>query len=90
MPRAIDEQQPALIIYNAGTDVYVNDPLGGLAITEEGIIERDEIVFQQALQNKIPILMVLSGGYHIKSGKIIARSLENLLNKPNLLNNALH
>jgi histone deacetylase 11 len=79
LPKAIEEQTPDLIIYNAGTDIFELDPLGGLLITEKGIIQRDQIVFENAVDNNIPILMVLSGGYHKKSGEIIAKSIINLL-----------
>jgi len=79
LPKAIAEHNPDIIIYNAGTDIFTLDPLGGLSITETGIIERDEFVFKTAIQNNIPILMVLSGGYHKKSGEIVAKSIENLL-----------
>jgi histone deacetylase 11 len=78
LPEAIDIAQPDLIIYNAGTDIYENDPLGGMKISEAGIIKRDEIVFTCALEHKIPILMLLSGGYAAQSAEIVSRSLEHL------------
>ena len=81
LSKAIEKHKPNVIIYNAGTDVYVEDPLGGLWISEQGIIKRDEIVFSAALDNKIPILMLLSGGYHKKSGDIIGKSILNLEQK---------
>lgn len=79
LPVAIADQKPDIIIYNAGTDVFRLDPLGNLAVTEQGIIDRDNYVFDKALENEIPILMVLSGGYHMKSGEIIAKSIEKIL-----------
>jgi histone deacetylase 11 len=78
LPEAIKIAQPDLIIYNAGTDIYENDPLGAMRITEEGIRKRDEIVCACAFEHKIPILMLLSGGYAPQSAGIISRSLENL------------
>lgn len=80
LPHAIKEHKPDLIIYNAGTDIFISDALGGLSITEEGIIKRDEKVFKTAVDNNIPILMLLAGGYHRKSDEIIGKSIENLLN----------
>lgn len=44
---------PEFIIYNAGTDCMEGDPLGRLGITAEGIIQRDEIVFQHCLKTSI-------------------------------------
>jgi len=79
LPRAIEQSSPGLIIYNAGTDVLIGDPLGGMNITAEGIIRRDGIVFQIAIARKIPILMVLSGGYTKKSAGVIGRSIGNIL-----------
>lgn len=85
LPIAIENEKPELLVYNAGTDVYMNDPLGRLSITADGIIERDGFVFDKAIENKIPILMVLSGGYHRKSGAIIAKSILAILEKHNEL-----
>ena len=74
--KEIDEEFKAdFIIYNAGTDILEGDKLGGLSITEQGIIERDEIVVEYALNNKIPIMMVLSGGYQYSNAPLIARSI---------------
>lgn len=54
-----------------------------LNITPEGIIERDEIVFRNCLQNNIPIMMVLSGGYQRDNAEVIAKSVKNLYEKFN-------
>lgn len=51
------------IIYNAGTDIMAGDPLGNCCISPAGIQRRDEVVFKWANHKKIPILMLLSGGY---------------------------
>ncbi|MEE4378183.1 MAG: histone deacetylase [Candidatus Competibacteraceae bacterium] len=77
--QAIDCYAPDLIIYVAGTDVLSLDPLGGMNISEQGVIARDADVFSQALANRIPILMLLSGGYGRENAQVIARSVEHLL-----------
>ncbi|HEB41574.1 MAG TPA: histone deacetylase [Candidatus Dependentiae bacterium] len=79
LPEAIDTVNPDLIIYNAGTDIFEKDPLGQMGISKDGIKKRDEFVFNQALSKKIPIVMVLSGGYTKESGGIIGKSIENLI-----------
>ena len=56
-----------------------------LSISPKGIIDRDELVFEQAFKNKIPILMVLSGGYQMINAPTIADSIENLNRKFDLL-----
>ncbi|KXJ10690.1 histone deacetylase 11 [Exaiptasia diaphana] len=78
IPEALDEFSPDIIIYNAGTDVLEGDPLGNLSITSKGIIERDQIVFQEARNKSIPVVMVTSGGYQKKTARIIADSILNL------------
>lgn len=81
LPKAIDECKPDFIIYNAGTDIYKGDFLGLVSVSEKGIITRDELVFKYAIDRKIPILMLLSGGYSKKSAEITGNSIENILSK---------
>ena len=87
LPQAIEKVKPDLIIYNAGTDIYEKDPLGGMSVSKQGIIERDEFVFQQARggTKPIPIVMILSGGYTPESASIIGESIENFVKKNNLV-----
>lgn len=78
---ALNEFQPDIIVYNAGTDILEGDPLGCLSITPKGIIQRDEIVFEKARKRGIPVLMVTSGGYQKATARIIADSIINLKTK---------
>ncbi len=39
------------------------DPLGRMNLTADAIILRDQIVLEFYIERKIPIVMVLSGGY---------------------------
>ncbi|XP_028906656.1 histone deacetylase 11 isoform X4 [Ornithorhynchus anatinus] len=75
---ALNELRPDVVIYNAGTDILDGDPLGGLAISPQGIVKRDEIVFRAARTHRVPILMVTSGGYQKRTARIIADSILNL------------
>ena len=81
LPKAIKKERPDFIIYNAGTDIYEEDPLGQMKITKEGIISRDELVFVLAKEHNIPIVMVLSGGYTKESASVIGESIVNLIAK---------
>jgi acetoin utilization deacetylase AcuC-like enzyme len=54
--------QSDLLIYQAGADSHINDPLGGYLDTEQ-MMQRDEIVFSTARQLGIPIAWNLAGGY---------------------------
>ena len=51
-----------LLIYQAGADPHINDPLGGFMTTAE-LAERDEIVFSGAKSIGIPLVWNLAGGY---------------------------
>ena len=81
IPAALEKEQPDCIIYNAGTDIFEKDPLGALSITGPAIMKRDLFVFRQAWERKIPILMLLSGGYHALSWQIIGHSIKNVMQK---------
>ncbi|XP_062356689.1 histone deacetylase 11 isoform X2 [Cinclus cinclus] len=75
---ALNEFKPDIVVYNAGTDILDGDPLGGLAISPQGIVKRDELVFRAARSRGIPVLMVTSGGYQKRTARIIADSILNL------------
>lgn len=51
-----------IIIYNAGADPHINDPLGGILSTEE-LNNRDRIIFAAAADQRIPVVVTLAGGY---------------------------
>lgn len=81
LSQALTEHQPQIVFYNAGTDIYEKDPLGGLNISADGIVRRDELVFKFCRDRNIPIAMVLSGGYTPASASIITSSIVNLHDK---------
>lgn len=76
--RYLDEFKPDFIIYNAGTDCLRGDPLGALSVSPEGIAKRDEIVFGAALERKIPLCMLPSGGYTKENAEVITNSILDL------------
>jgi len=55
--------EPDLICYIAGADPYREDQLGGLALTIEGLKNRDELVFRVARARDIPVMVTYAGGY---------------------------
>jgi acetoin utilization deacetylase AcuC-like enzyme len=54
---------PDLIFYVAGADPYREDQLGGLKLSQQGLLRRDQVVFEEAGKRKIPIAITLAGGY---------------------------
>jgi acetoin utilization deacetylase AcuC-like enzyme len=59
-----------LILYQAGADVHINDPLGGV-LTSDEMIEREGIVFEAARAAGPPIAWNLAGGYQVPLTKVI-------------------
>jgi acetoin utilization deacetylase AcuC-like enzyme len=51
------------VIYVAGADVYEKDKLGGLSLTMEDLKERDRVIKEEFIDFKIPVGVVLAGGY---------------------------
>ena len=70
--RSFDEFSPQLLFYVAGADPYVEDQLGGLALTMDGLARRDALVMGYAQRNQVPTAVTLAGGY--------ARKLEDTVN----------
>lgn len=54
---------PALVFYLAGADPYVDDQLGGLSLTRDGLRRRDRFVFEAFARAGIPLVLTLAGGY---------------------------
>src|SRR6202043_275430 len=60
---ALKKMTPDLIFYVGGADPYREDQLGGLALTLEGLQQRDRLVFEHARRRGIPVASTLAGGY---------------------------
>lgn len=62
-PALYDSFQPDLVFFLAGTDPLAGDRLGGLAVTKDGLRERDRIVLEGARTRGVPVVVLLAGGY---------------------------
>jgi histone deacetylase 11 len=71
-------ERVALGVYNAGTDVYEGDRLGGLALSVADVLERDLFVIDQFRSRGVPVVMLPSGGYSAESFRLIAATVERL------------
>ncbi len=71
--------EAGLAIYNAGTDVFCEDQLGGMRLSADEVFARDRYVLEQLRARQLPSLMLLSGGYSRQSYQLIARSVAFLL-----------
>lgn len=57
------ESAPDLVFYVAGADPFEGDRLGRLAVTLEGLSERDRIVLDGCRRAGVPVAVVMAGGY---------------------------
>ncbi len=57
------EFAPQIVLYQAGADPYREDLLGGLALTFEGLEQRDRLVLEGCAERGIPAVVTLGGGY---------------------------
>lgn len=69
--RLLDQVQPDFIFFQSGVDILATDMLGKLSITREGCKERDRLVMTLALENRIPLVASMGGGYSRHFGDII-------------------
>ncbi len=54
---------PDLVFYLAGADAYAGDRLGRLAVTPEGLSQRDALVTDRCRHAEVPVVVVMAGGY---------------------------
>lgn len=71
LPKVIADFAPDLMLYQAGVDPHVDDRLGRLNLTDDGLCTRDRFVIAQARQQNIPVASALGGGYG-KDQRIVA------------------
>lgn len=79
MDSSTSPNEVRLAIYNAGTDVYQRDALGGLNLSEQGILRRDTFVINEMKRRQIPTVMLLSGGYSRESYRLVANTVRYCL-----------
>lgn len=61
--RRVVDFRPALVLYQAGVDVHEKDKLGGLKLTDRGILDRDNAVREVFRTAGVPVAVTLGGGY---------------------------
>jgi len=55
--------RPDVVAYLAGADPFVEDRLGGLSLTKDGLRRRDRLVFDVCRSAGVPVFVTLAGGY---------------------------
>ncbi|MGA8053775.1 MAG: histone deacetylase, partial [Burkholderiales bacterium] len=63
LDQAIDRAAADLVIYLAGADPFIGDRLGRLALTKQGLLDRDRLVFERCERAGLPVAVTMAGGY---------------------------
>lgn len=69
---AVFAGDPDIVFYLAGADPYAGDKLGRLALSINGLRQRDRFVLSECYDRELPVVTVMSGGY----GKDINDTIE--------------
>ena len=59
----VERHEPQVVVYLAGADPYMEDQLGGLGLTKEGLEARDRMVLERFRKTGAGVAVVLAGGY---------------------------
>jgi len=75
----LDELRPQIILYQAGIDPLANDRLGRLALTDEGLVARENLVARLAIDRGIPLASTVGGGYGADTVALAERHVRAIL-----------
>jgi acetoin utilization deacetylase AcuC-like enzyme len=80
--QALIDFQPDLVMHVSGADPYMEDQLGGLLLTMDGLARRDRLIYTLAHDRGVPVAVTLAGGYsfnlmdtvaiHVNTAKVAA------------------
>jgi len=79
LPPLLDRLAPVLAFYLAGCDPADDDALGDGRMTAQGIFARDRFVVRELARRRIPVVVLLAGGYGDAAWRYSARFVAWLL-----------
>jgi acetoin utilization deacetylase AcuC-like enzyme len=79
LPQVMAEFAPDFVLYQAGVDPHVDDKLGRLALTDEGLGLRDRFVMSETRRRGLCIASALGGGYGDDPRVVAARHAASML-----------
>jgi len=71
LQEALERAGAGLAFYLAGADPFQGDRLGRLALTKEGLVRRDRLVFTACRDQGLPLAITMSGGYATRVEDIV-------------------
>lgn len=63
LPRLLQQHRPQLIFFQAGVDALKGDSFGRLALSRQGLLARNNLVYGTALEAGVPMVITMGGGY---------------------------
>ena len=63
---------PGLVMYLAGADPFEGDRLGRLKLTVQGLQARDQRVFDWCHARRLPVVLMMAGGYGVRIEETVA------------------
>jgi len=81
LPAVLARARPDVVFLQDGADVLDGDPLAGLRLTPEGIVQRDAEVVDACAAAGIPLVMCLGGGYSERAWQVQYRSVRRTIEK---------
>ena len=79
LPVLLDGFRPDIVLYQAGVDPHRDDRLGRLALSDEGLEQRDTYVVDQVRRRGLPVASALGGGYGADQHAVAARHAASML-----------
>ncbi len=73
LPTILANFDPDLVLYDAGVDPHHSDRFGKLALSDEGLEERDRYVIDTCRDLGFPVACVIGGGYHRDIERLVRR-----------------
>lgn len=83
LPPVVEAFRPAMVFYVAGSDPAADDQIGNWKISPSGMLERDRFVISCVRDGnrRLPLAIVLGGGYGLNAWRYSARFFSTLLNR---------
>jgi len=75
LPDLLSQVRPDLVLYNAGVDPHREDRLGRLCLSDGGLLQRERMVLETCLRQRVPVATVIGGGYDTLTSLVERHSL---------------
>ncbi|MCE5312282.1 MAG: histone deacetylase [Nitrospiraceae bacterium] len=84
LPESVNAFQPDMMLVSAGYDLHINDPIGGMNVSDVGVKGIVDGILSAAWSGrKIPVIFALEGGYNLRHlAYSVKTTIECMLNFP--------